>query len=347
MSALTNGSATTTTRVRTAVVGAGKMGQFHVAKLVAHPQSDFVGIFDTHPDRTQDVAAKNGVRAFDNLAELLYEADAVVVATPTEFHYQVAKEALLAGVHVLVEKPIASNSRQAAELVELADSQDLLLMSGHLERYRLRHFLEELGFGDYQGFQFIEADRLHAQGGREQDRIDVISDLMIHDLDLVLSLKKLSPSSLSAIGMPIVTRHSDISNARLEFADGAIANINASRVSTNVQRKFHIFGSNVYFSMDFLNQTATCVQRDESGRIQHRSLQVSVDCLLKQTHEFLRCVQDRSKVPLVTGREALEALVWTERIQASVAERRQLLEGGALESSIDGKERPQWPTKFS
>lgn len=326
-------------KVRTAVVGVGKMGQFHLSKLLASPHSEFVGIFDADVERARVVAAQSGVRAFETLSELLFETDALVVATPTDFHFTVAKEALLAGVHVLVEKPIASTSLQAAELVELAESRNLLLMAGHLERYRLRHFLEELGLANFQGFHFIEADRLHSQGGREEDRIDVISDLMIHDLDLVLSLKSTSPTALSAIGMPVLTRHSDIANARLEFADGAVANLNASRVSTHVQRKFRIFGNSVYLSLDFLNQTGVCVQRDESGRIQHRSVQTQVDCLEKQAIQFLRCALDRSVTPLVTGRQALEALKWTERIQAHVGERRLVLEDRT-------KETIPWQPKF-
>jgi predicted dehydrogenase len=336
-------------RIRAGVIGVGKMGGFHLAKLLQNPRCEVVGIFDPDLDRAHVLAAEKGVKAFSNLGELLFEIDAAIIASPTDFHFSVAREAMAAGVHVLVEKPLAPTSQQAKELVEMAEKQKLVLTVGHLERFRLQHFLNELGLRDFSGFNFIEADRLHSQGGREEERIDVISDLMIHDLDLVLSLAAQLPTGLSAIGMQVLTRHSDIANARLEFPDGAIANINASRVSTHVQRKFRIFGKNQYVSMDFLNQRAVLVERAESGLIQQRSIETTVDCLEKQTEQFLNCIATR-QAPLVTGRQALDALVWMERIQEQILQRRQLLQSDAQKpkaENVNFEGTTQWQPKFS
>jgi predicted dehydrogenase len=333
-------------KVRTAVIGTGKMGQFHLAKLAAHPESHLIGIFDSDAEKARTLAARFGIRFYENLNELLFEADAVVIATPTESHHTLAKDALNAGVHVLVEKPIASTAAQAEALVQLAKSQNLLLMVGHLERYRLRHFLTELGLNPAPDFLFVEADRLHTDGGREQNRIDVVSDLMIHDLDLILSLKASAPTSVSAIGMPVSTSLVDIANARLEFADGAVANVSTSRVSTHMQRKFRIYGGNFYASLDFLNQSATCrysssVAGVSGGDLKSKTVEIKVDCLEKQTDELLRCVADRTQQPLVSGQQALEALRWTERVQAAVHQRTQLLQ------PVRAKEPASWQPKFS
>ena len=233
-------------RVKVGVVGAGGLGYHHVRILRDAPDVEFVGFFEARPERAAQVADELGARAFDSLDALIAATDALTVVVPTQAHYDVAKQAIAAGRHLLVEKPLAATLAQADELVALAAAQGVLLQTGHVERFN-RAVRAALPFVDKP--RFIESDRLAPFNPRGAD-VAVVLDLMIHDIDLVRVLVGGRVESLSAVGVPVLTPTVDIANARLTFESGAVANITASRVSRERMRKLRIFQPSGYLSLD-------------------------------------------------------------------------------------------------
>ncbi len=245
--------------LRVGVVGVGHLGSQHariyseLAKR-SNGQCSFVGVCDTDSIRVRALAEKVGGGAFENAAELANFVDAVSVATPTETHYKVARVFLERGKHVLVEKPITDSLHEAEELVALARKNKCVLQVGHIERFNpvMRYLTDIL-----REARFIEVHRLSPYPGRSTD-IGVVLDLMIHDLDVVLSLVKAPLVAVDAVGIPVLSESEDIANARLKFADGCVANITASRVSAERMRKIRIFGRTehgaAYISLDYMKQ---------------------------------------------------------------------------------------------
>ncbi|MGD0060144.1 MAG: Gfo/Idh/MocA family oxidoreductase [Verrucomicrobiia bacterium] len=245
--------------LKVGVVGVGHLGSQHariyseLAKR-SNGQTSFVGVCDTDSIRVRALTEKVGGGTFENAAELATFVDAVSVATPTETHYKVARVFLERGKHVLVEKPITDSLREAEELVALARKNKCVLQVGHVERFNpvMRYLTDIL-----REARFIEVHRLSPYPGRSTD-IGVVLDLMIHDLDVVLSLVKAPLASVDAVGIPVLSESEDIANARLKFADGCVANITASRVSAERMRKIRIFGRTehgaAYISLDYLKQ---------------------------------------------------------------------------------------------
>ena len=245
--------------LRVGVVGVGHLGSQHariyseLAKR-SNGQTSFVGVCDTDSIRVRALTEKVGGGTFENAAELATFVDAVSVATPTETHYKVARVFLERGKHVLVEKPITDSLREAEELVALARKNKCVLQVGHVERFNpvMRYLTDIL-----REARFIEVHRLSPYPGRSTD-IGVVLDLMIHDLDVVLSLVKAPLASVDAVGIPVLSESEDIANARLKFADGCVANITASRVSAERMRKIRIFGRTehgaAYISLDYMKQ---------------------------------------------------------------------------------------------
>ncbi len=234
-------------KLRTAVVGVGYLGRFHAQKHKAVDDIELVGVCDRDAARSTSVAAEVGTVAFTDHRELLGKVDAVTIAASTAEHFALAKFFLDHGVHVLVEKPMTRTSAEAATLTTLADARGLKLQVGHVERFNpallaARQTLTTV--------RFIECHRLAPFKGRGAD-VNVILDLMIHDLDVILSLVQAEPTRVSAVGVPVLTEEVDIANARIEFANGAVANVTASRVSTSAQRRFRVFQANQYVSIDF------------------------------------------------------------------------------------------------
>jgi predicted dehydrogenase len=248
-----------TESVRLGVVGVGHLGAQHarlyseIAKR-SNGLCDFVGVFDTDRIRLRALTEKFGGGTFESAEELARFVDAVSVATPTETHYEVARVFLERGKHVLVEKPITANVTEAEKLVALARQHGCVLQVGHVERFNpvMRYLNEVLAEA-----RFIEVHRLSPYPGRSTD-IGVVLDLMIHDLDVVLSLVKSPLTSIDAVGIPVLSDTEDIANARLKFADGCVANITASRVSAERMRKIRIFGRTdhgaAYISLDYMKQ---------------------------------------------------------------------------------------------
>lgn len=324
--------------IKLGVVGVGALGSQH-ARLYAElarrsPAAlQFIGVCDRDDLKVRAVAEKTGGGAFTALAELCRFVDAVSIATPTETHFAVARQFLEAGKHVLVEKPITDDLREAEQLVALARQNRCVLQVGHVERFNpVMRYLT----GVLSEARFIEVHRLSPYPGRSTD-IGVVLDLMIHDLDVVLSLVKSSLASVDAVGIPVLSASEDIANARLKFANGCVANITASRVSAERMRKLRIFGSTesgaAYISLDYLNQEgliyrvaapdatetgllkkllagkhASIVSEFAGKKIIREPVPIERDEPLKlELQHFVESVRQR-RDPLVTGEAATQAL---------------------------------------
>ena len=232
--------------MRTGVIGAGGLGLHHVRILRDMQGPDFIGFYDARADRAAQVATELGVRAFPTLDALLDEVDAVTIVVPTSGHYAVAQQVLTRGIHAMIEKPLAATLEEADAMLMLARAHGAMLQTGHVERFN-RAIRAALPYVDAP--RFIESDRLSPFNPRGSD-VAVVLDLMIHDIDLVHTLVGGKASSVSAVGVPVLTPFVDIANARLTFDSGAVANITASRVSRERMRKLRIFQQSGYLSLD-------------------------------------------------------------------------------------------------
>lgn len=284
--------------LRIALVGAGHMGRLHAAKLAdlqrAGEPLRIVGVADIKLDRAQQVAVETGARASGDHRAWLGACDAAIVAVPTVDHFAVVRDLLEAGAHVLVEKPIAAELAHAEALVATAARTRRVLHVGHLEWHNaaLRAIAPII-----RRPRFVEAHRLGPFPGRATD-VDIIRDLMIHDLDILQRLLGEQPESIESIGVPVVSQQVDIANARLRFPGGCIANFTASRVSPTPLRKLRLFQSDGYFSIDFLAQSAVIVRRrrDTAGDIQLDVEPIELDAddaLAVQTRAFLGAIRGR------------------------------------------------------
>ncbi len=302
--------------VRTAVIGVGYLGRFHAQKQRQLKGVDFVGVFDTRAEVAQSVAEELETRAWLDYRDLIGHVDAVVVAASTSSHYELVKFFLQQKIHVFVEKPITTSVEEGRELVALAEAGGVKLQVGHVERFNpaLRAAQEKLSQP-----LFVECQRLAPFKPRSLE-VDVILDLMIHDLDLVLSLVKSKPKKISAVGTPVITNQIDIANARIEFVNGAVANITASRVSNQAQRKVRVFQPAQYLSIDFGEGEVKLISKagdyhpGEALPLKSEiwNLQRG-DALLAENQAFIEAIQeDRS--PIVSGQDGVEALVLAEQI---------------------------------
>ena len=247
--------------LRMGVAGAGHFGRFHSQKVAANPRAELVGIYDRDPARAASVAAELGTTALDWPA-LLAACDAVVVAAPAEAHFPLAAAALQAGRHVLVEKPIAATLEEADRLAVLAAQHQRVLQVGHLLRFTPEHAAIR---AQMPNPIFIECIRIAPFKPRGTD-VSVVLDLMIHDLDLVLSLVDADLETVDAIGAPVASPFEDIANARLGFANGTVAMITASRISLRTERKMRLFGQDGYLNVDFANRTLLRMGRSGACR---------------------------------------------------------------------------------
>jgi predicted dehydrogenase len=246
-------------RLRVAVIGVGHLGQHHARILAALPEVDLVAVADSRPEQAQTIADRFGTRAVSDYHQLLDRVDAVSIAVPTHLHREVAGTFLSRGIPALVEKPLASSLAEAELLVSLSQSTRALLQVGHIERYNPA--LSALAQSTIRP-KYIHAERLSTYTFRSTD-IGVVLDLMIHDIDLVLSMVGSPVRTVSAVGVSLFGDHEDVANARIEFQDGTIANLTASRASYAAMRKMRIWGSEGYASLDFATKQATLVQPSE------------------------------------------------------------------------------------
>jgi predicted dehydrogenase len=243
--------------LRCGVVGVGQLGQHHVRIYKELPEAHLVGIYDIDEGRMAEISKLHGTRAYGSLESLIDDVDALSVAVPTSSHFQVGRTIMDKGRHVLIEKPIASSVEEGTELVETAHRKGVVLCTGHTERFApaLRSALRWV-----RKPRFIEALRMAGFGMRGTD-VSVIHDLMIHDIDLVLSIVDSDAERVEAIGVPVFTPNVDIANARICFRDGTIASLTASRVSTERLRKMRFFQSDAYISVDFLKRDVKIYRR--------------------------------------------------------------------------------------
>jgi predicted dehydrogenase len=305
--------------VRAGVVGVGALGRHHARVWAGLEGATLVGVYDTDARRAAAVAEQHGCRAYPDLGSLLAETDAVSVAVPTVLHHGVACQALEAGCSVLVEKPITATLAEADDLVARAAARGAILQVGHIERFNpATATLLTAG----RGARFVEVHRLGSFSPRSLD-VDVVLDLMVHDLDIVLALDGSDPVQIEAVGVPVLTPRVDIANARLRFASGLIANLTASRVSLEKVRKFRVFAPRTYVSADFTAREAQVyrLEVDEgTPRIATtRHGAPDQEPLRLQIEAFARCVRDRSR-PLVAGEDGRRVLALALTILERMAE---------------------------
>ena len=320
-----------------AVVGTGHLGSLHAKMFSQIDAAELAGVFDTLADKAASVASEVGTKAFRNLDEAIQSVEAVSIATTTRDHFDVAKRALEAGRHVFIEKPITESIGQAKELVELAEKKQLTIQVGHIERFNPAILALE-------GYQlqplFIESHRLAQFNPRGTD-VAVVLDLMIHDIDLILSLVKSKVTGIDANGVAVVSDSADIANARLQFENGCVANVTASRISQNKMRKMRLFQKNAYISIDFaqgLAEVFRLVDEDDPsvrstmllGKIEQGKRKRSiiyeqpeikeVNSLKYELELFARSVREQ-KAPPVTGRDGLQALEVADEILRTIEQR--------------------------
>lgn len=315
-------------KIRVGVVGAGYLGTFHIEKYTSFDDVDLVGVSDLNPDVMKGVEERFGVSCYRDYRELIGKVDAVSVVVPTVLHHDIAKEFLEGGVDVFVEKPITSAVDEAERLINAADSKELILQVGHLERFNPAIIALE---GHLKQPMFIESHRLSPFPERSTD-VDVILDLMIHDIDIILSMVKSEIAAIDAVGVPIVTSHVDIVNARLNFENGCVANVTASRVSVEKMRKIRLFQSDAYISIDYASQKITVYKRVNDAKnglsIVKEDMDISPsDYLGDEIRSFVNSVKTRSQPP-VTGRDgkrALEvAMMIKDKLEASLTKLREM-----------------------
>jgi len=309
-------------KLNVGVVGAGYFGKFHAEKYTRIPEVNLVGVVDINPERAREVAEKNHTQAFFNPADLYDKVEAVSIAVPTPLHYSVASQFLKRGIHVLLEKPITAKVSEAKKLVELAEAKNLILQIGHLERFNPALIPLQSRLVDPR---FIESHRLRSFIERAID-VDVIMDLMIHDIDIILSLVKSSVKEIRATGVPVISAHIDIANARLSFENGCVANVTASRVSLKSLRKIRIFQPDAYFSIDFANRIVSIHRKEpaqEEGAfpriVEEKFSPPGHDPLQVEIETFVNSVLNNTP-PLVTGLDGLKALMVAQEIRKQIGE---------------------------
>ena len=307
--------------IRTGVIGTGYLGKFHADKYSELIESELVGIVDTDYEAAQTISNRLNVPAFENYEELFDKVDAVSIVVPTELHHKIAKDFLLNGIDVLVEKPMTTTLEEADDLIETAKKNKCVLQVGHLERFNaavlaLNNVIKQP--------LFIESHRLAPFKDRGTD-VDVILDIMIHDIDIILNIVGSPVKAIHAVGVPVVSsENNDIANVRLEFESGCVANVTASRISAKEMRKIRIFQHDKYLSIDYAAQQVEVYGKTDSD--EHDTPQITYDqidikqgdSLKEEIRSFLNAVKSRSipEVPGEAGKNALKvALEIVEQIE--------------------------------
>ncbi|MCX5646700.1 MAG: Gfo/Idh/MocA family oxidoreductase [Phycisphaerae bacterium] len=326
-------------KIRTAVVGAGKMGAIHAKVYSTLPQSELVAVVDVDPAKAAQLAEKYHCPAVTDPAEILDKVDAVTIATPTTTHLELAKPFLRHRIPVLIEKPLASSVREGRKIVSLARRYDTVVAVGHSERCNpvvqaMKRFSIEP--------KFIEAHRVSPYPFRSTD-VGVVLDMMIHDIDIVLSLAHSKIRRVDAVGVNVIGNSEDICNARIAFDNGCIANLTASRLALKTERRVHVFTRQAYLSVDYLKKSGIIIKTDpnkdvvewirqQQGRSDFNPASVNWLDLLHiepleiddkepirlEQEAFLRAIQDRSFRPEVSAEEGLAALRCAQQILRAI-----------------------------
>ena len=297
-------------KIRTAVIGVGYLGRFHAQKYALLDEAELVAVCDTSEEAAGRVARELDTRALNDYRDLAPEVDAVSIVVPTQKHHEVARHFLDAGVHVLLEKPITSTLEQGRDLVALARDRGVVFQIGHLERFNPA----VVALGDVLDRpRFIESHRIAPFNPRGAD-VNVVLDLMIHDIDIILDFVRSPVTEIRANGVPVLSRDTDVANARLQFANGCVANVTASRVSLKSERKMRIFQEDAYLTIDFQNKTLGVHRRGDGEmfpgipEIDSQEMEFEQgDALLAEIRAFLDSIL-QSKPPVVSGEDGLRAL---------------------------------------
>ena len=326
-------------KIRTGVVGAGKMGAIHAKVYDLLPQSDFVAVVDIDAEKAEDLAKKYNSSVFTDCEDILGKVDAVTIASPTTTHQKLAKIFIENNVAVMIEKPLAVSVREGRKIVELAKRNDTVVAVGHSER--CNPVVQAMKRLDIEP-KFIEAIRISPYPFRSVD-IGVVLDVMIHDIDIVLSLAASKIKKIDAVGVNVIGEEEDICNARIFFENGCIANITASRLALKTERKVRVFSRQAYLSVDYFKKSGIVIKADSNVNVvnwikQHQDAgdfdltKVNWPDLLHieelhigdkeplrlEQEAFLRAVADRGQKPEVSAEEGLAAMECAEKILASV-----------------------------
>ncbi len=297
-------------KIRVGVVGVGVLGQHHARIYAQQDGAELVGLYDANLDRARELAALHRTTAFETLEDLASRVEAASVAVPTHLHHAVAAALIERGVHLLIEKPIAGTTEEAEDLVARAQRKSLILQVGHVERFNpVFAFLEEHA----RRPRFIEAHRLapfpppreglHPRG----TEVNVVLDLMIHDIEIILHLVGAPVREVRAVGVPVLSGSEDIANVRLLFDNGCVANVTASRISPERMRKIRVFTEDAYLSLDYQNQAGELFRKGPAG-IQQGEVPIEKgEPLALELRSFADCVRRRDR-PVVSGEHAAEAL---------------------------------------
>jgi predicted dehydrogenase len=309
-------------KIRAGVIGVGYLGQFHAEKYAGLPNVELAGIVEKDKARGEQIARKLNTGAFTDPSQLLGKVDAVSIVVPTILHHQVARQFLDAGVHVLLEKPMTVTLEQADELIALASRKQVVLQVGHIERFNpalkaIQPLLRAPGY--------LQAERSAPFTVRCTD-VNVVLDLMIHDLDIVTALAGSAPLKVSAAGSSIITREIDTATARIVFANGCVADVTASRISDEKKRLLRIFDGDALYTADYQTQKAFHSRRGPGAVPEFVTTEIATerrDTLLEEIREFIACIEHRSR-PTVSGTEGRNALALarliTHSIENSIAE---------------------------
>ena len=297
--------------MKVAVIGVGYLGRFHAQKYDSIEGVDLIGVCDANEEQAQKVAQELKTTAYTDYHQLIDQVDLVSIVVPTQKHYEVAKEFLAKGVNVLLEKPITTTVEQANELIEIAKEKNAVLQVGHLERFNpaLMALNERLDKP-----LFIEASRLAPFNPRGAD-VNVILDLMIHDIDIIQSLVNSPIKQIDTLGIEVLTNEMDMCNVRLEFENGCVANVSASRVSAKAERKMRLFQHNRYLTVDFQEKTLAIYSKDETidkpnmESINSKILKFdATDALMDEIVSFIETIKSGGS-PVVSGEDGRDALL--------------------------------------
>ncbi len=291
-----------------AVIGTGYLGRFHAQKYANLPQVELVGVVDVDPKRAEEVARETNTAPLSDYRDLYTQIKAASVVVPTPLHHSIAKDLLEHEINVLLEKPMTTTLEEARELNHIAREKDLVLQVGHLERFNPAYLAVAQ---TVKNPLFIESHRLNSFQERGTE-VDVILDIMIHDIDIILNLVNDEVKRIHAVGIPVISSMIDIANARLEFENGCVVNVTASRISDKSMRKIRIFQHDAYISIDFAAQGVSVYKKiEEEGKLPYivsEQLKIeSKDSLEEEIKSFLASIKHKRK-PLVPGEAGIRAL---------------------------------------
>lgn len=307
-------------KIRCAVIGVGYLGRFHAQKYQLLPNAELVAVCDIDTQTLEKVSQELKVPAYSNYFDLFNQVDAVSIAATTSKHFEIAKSFLEQGIHVLIEKPITETTLQAEELIHLAKKYQVKLQVGHLERFNSAR----LALDEYlETPLFIESERSAPFNPRGAD-VNVVLDLMIHDIDLIQNMLKSPIVSIHAQGTPMLTKAIDIANARITFANRCVATFTASRISSQIERKMRIVQHNGYLSVDYHNKKLAIFKKGLGEMfpgipdiIQEEKQFEKGDALFEEIKAFIKCIE-HNNIPLVSGEDGLYALETAEKITSLI-----------------------------